>query len=126
MNEDDDLDNVMMMMMMMMMMGTWGCYGKSSCKPGLAAAAGVTAKDVRYGESVYAVSLEPLGRMVPESVEALWRIAVQARDRRGVPTAPGQVHRQLRLCLERALLWSTAETLIGATGCERAAVSSGE
>ena len=95
---------------------TWGQYGNTADRPGLAAAAGVANKRARYGASVSAIAFEPLGRLAPESVETLWLLATQARDQRKLPVAPGQLHRELRLCLERALLWSTAESYIGALG----------
>ena len=95
---------------------SWADYGSMASRPGLAAASGVKAKKARYGVTVSAISLEPLGRMAPESIETLWQLAQQARDRRITQCAPSQAYRKLRLCLERALLWSVAERLICATG----------
>ena len=59
-----------------------------------------------------------LGRIAKESDEALKERARQARDKRLTQCAPSQGYRKLRLCLERALMWSMAERLIAATGRE--------
>ena len=99
---------------------SWAQHGRTSFVPGLAAASGIKDKQARYGETVRAISLEPPGRMAPESVDTMWQLAHQARDRRGAPIAPGQVYRKLRLALERTLLWSMAERLICALGREAA------
>ena len=69
-------------------------------------------------EAVTAIAMEPLGRIAKESDEALWEMARQARDKRLTQCAPSQGYRKLRLCLERALMWSMAERLIVATGRE--------
>ena len=90
--------------------------GQASTRPGAAAAAGVSAKLKRYGESVTAIAMEPLGRIASQSSNALWEMARQARDKRITQLAPSQGYRKLRLCLERALLWSIAEKLIAVTG----------
>jgi len=89
---------------------------QASKRAGLAAVAGVKAKLTRYGEAVNAISVEPLGRMAMRSTEALWELAKQARDKHLTQRAPSQGYRRLRLCLERALLWSVAEKLICASG----------
>ena len=95
---------------------SWAHNERARRIPGIAAAAGVTAKMARYGEAVTAISMEPLGRMSQTSCEALWQMAQQARDKRITHIAPSQGYRKLRLSLERALLWSMAERLIVATG----------
>ena len=97
---------------------TWAQGNRARKSPGLAAKAGVSAKAKRYGEAVTAIAMEPLGRIAAESNEALWDMARQARDKRLTQCAPSQGYRKLRLCLERALLWSMAERLIAATGHE--------
>ena len=56
--------------------------------------------------------------MARSSSEALWEMARQARDKRLTQCAPGRGYRNLRLALERALLWSMAERLVCATGRE--------
>ena len=98
------------------MRSTWAQGNHARNRPGLAASAGVSAKATRYGEAVSAIALEPLGRIAAKSSEALWEMARQARDKRLTQCAPSQGYRKLRLCLERALLWSMAERLIVATG----------
>ena len=95
---------------------SWAFKKKAQATPGVAASAGVAAKSARYGEAVTAISMEPLGRIAQTSREALWAMAQQARDKRLTDMAPSQGYRKLRLCLERALLWSMAERLIAATG----------
>ena len=94
----------------------WAQGRRASVRPGLASSAGVTAKMKRYGETVSAISLEPLGRLAQESCESLWAMAKQARDRRITQCSPSQGYRKLRLALERALLWSLADKLIMAAG----------
>ena len=89
---------------------------RGSAKAGVAAEAGVAAKLRRYGESVNAISMEPLGRMAKSSSETLWSLAQQARDMHISRQAPNSGYRRLRLCLERALLWSVAERFIFAAG----------
>ena len=83
---------------------TWAQGNRARSSPGLAAKAGVSAKAKRYGETVTAIAMEPLGRMAKESDEALWEMARQARDKRLTQCAPSQGYRKLRLCLERALV----------------------
>ena len=95
---------------------SWAHNERARWTPGIAAAAGVSAKMTRYGQAVTAISMEPLGRLSQTSSEALWEMAQQARDKRITQIAPSQGYRKLRLCLERALLWSMAERLIAATG----------
>lgn len=95
---------------------TWAQGNRANRCPALAADAGVSAKARRYGEAVTAVAMEPLGRVAVKSCEALWDMAKQARDKRLTQCAPRQGYRKLRLCLERALLWSMAERLIAASG----------
>ena len=95
---------------------SWAQGAQAPSCPGAAAAAGVSAKQRRYGDSVAAISMEPLGRMAKESCEALWEIARQARHQCITPVAPSEGYRSLRLGLERALLWSMAERLVAATG----------
>ena len=93
----------------------WADYGRAALRPGLAADAGVRAKAARYGETVLAVSFEPLGRLATASVDGLWRAAAVAASRRQ-GLAAGSVYRRWRLTLERALLWATAEQGVVAAG----------
>ena len=95
---------------------SWAQNGRARWTPGIAALAGVAAKSARYGESVTAIAMEPLGRLATASCNALWEMAQQARDKRITNVAPSQGYRKLRLSLERALLWSMAQRLIAATG----------
>ena len=46
----------------------WLQNGRARWTPGVAAPAGVTAKAARYNESVTAISMEPLGRMIKKKM----------------------------------------------------------
>jgi hypothetical protein len=94
----------------------WAQGGRAATKAGVAATAGVKAKCERYGASVAAIVFEPLGRLAADSASTLWALARQARDLRITERAPSLEYRRLRLCLERTLLWASAEKLILATG----------
>ena len=94
---------------------TWA-QPNASARPGAASDAGVAAKSARYGDTVSAIALEPLGRMAKSSSDTLWLLAQQARDMHITQRSPSQAYRALRLGIEKALLWSVAERLIHATG----------
>ena len=95
---------------------SWTLKKKAQWTLGVATSAGVAAKSARYGKEVTAIALEPLGRIAQTLREPSWTMAQQACDKRLTDMAPSQRYRKLRLCLERALLWSMAEHLIAATG----------
>ena len=96
---------------------TFADYPNTATRPGAAAAAGVSAKRSRYGEQVIAVAFEPLGRLAPQSIDGLWLLASEAAARGRLGSAAA-LYRRWRLDLERALLWSTAETALVATGSQ--------
>ena len=96
---------------------TFAGYANAATQPGVAAAAGVQTKLTRYGESVSAISVEPLGRMAQQSIDTLWQLAKEA-SYRGRNGSASLLFRRWRLSLERALLWSTAEMALVALGAQ--------
>lgn len=88
-------------------------YERTVVKPAVAAKAGEKEKFKHYGNAVMPVSFETYGRLGARGIEALDRLIAVAAYTRG--TSPG-ARTRWRAQLERAVIFSTADTYLLALG----------